>query len=99
DQDGDHTFTVVVSDGQGGSDSEEITVTVGEVNAAPVLASIGDITINEHVELTFTATADDDDLVDGIANPLSYSLTGAPTGASITEGGEFSWTPGEDQDG
>ena len=78
------------------SDSETITVTVGEVNQAPVLGAIGDQSIDEGSTLSFTATATDDDTP---ANTLTFSLgAGAPAGASIDpETGEFTWTPGEDQ--
>ena len=62
-QDGDHTITVQVTDGSL-TDSETLTVTVNEVNVAPVLNTIGDQTVNELVELTFTATASDTDVVD-----------------------------------
>ena len=65
---------MVVSDG-GLTDSETITVTVNEINAAPVLAAIGNRTVNEGVTLTFAATASDADLP---PNPLTFSLTGAP---------------------
>ena len=94
---GSYTFDVVVSDGTI-TDSETITVTVTEANSAPVLTAIGNQTIAEGTELTFTATATDTDLP---ANTLSFSLadgTGAiPTGAAITAGGLFSWTPTEAQ--
>jgi VCBS repeat-containing protein len=46
------------------------------------------------LELTFTATATDPDLP---ANTLTFTLSGAPAGASITAGGNFSWTPTEAQ--
>ena len=95
-QDGPHTFTVVVSDGEA-TDEEEITVTVAEVNVAPELASIGAQEVDELVELTFTATATDADVP---AQALEFSLVDAPAGAAIDgETGEFSWTPAEDQDG
>ena len=55
---------------------------------------IGNKSVNELVQLTFTATATDLDLP---ANPLTFSLVGAPAGASITSGGLFSWTPTEAQ--
>ena len=94
---GVYSFDVVVSDGTI-TDSETITVTVTEANAAPVLAAIGNQTIAEGTELTFTATATDADLP---ANTLTFSLadgTGAiPTGAAITAGGLFTWTPTEAQ--
>ena len=94
---GVYTFDVVVSDGTV-TDSETISVTVIEANSAPVLAAIGNQTIAEGTELSFTATATDADLP---ANTLTFSLadgTGAvPTGATITAGGLFSWTPTEAQ--
>ncbi len=63
-------------------------------NSPPVLASIGDKTVNEQTLLTFTATATDPDIP---AQTLSFSLSGAPAGASITSAGDFSWTPTEAQ--
>jgi hypothetical protein len=65
-----------------------------EVNVAPVLATIGNKAVDELTELSFTATATYEDEP---ANTLSYSLEGAPTGASITTAGVFSWTPTEEQ--
>jgi hypothetical protein len=85
---------VVVSDGQA-TDTETLTITVNEVNAAPALAAIGDKTVDEGDELAFTASATDGDVP---ANPLTYSLgSGPPTGAAITPAGAFSWTPSEGQ--
>ena len=92
-----YTFDVVVTDNgtPALSDSETITVTINDVNAAPVLDAIGDQTVDEGVELTFTATVTD---VDIPANSLTFSLAGTvPTGAGITSAGLFSWTPTETQ--
>ena len=98
-QDGDHTITVQVTDGSL-TDSETLTVTVNEVNVAPVLNTIGDQTVNEFVELTFTATALDTDVVDKVVNTLTFSLDGTvPSGAVITSAGVFTWTPTESQVG
>jgi hypothetical protein len=75
--------------------SEQVTVTVNEVNTAPVLAAIGDQNVDTLEELSFTATATDDDLP---ANSLTFSLVGAPAGATIgATSGIFSWTPTEAQ--
>jgi ELWxxDGT repeat protein/VCBS repeat-containing protein len=91
---GEYSFDVVVTDGAS-SDAEAITVTVNEVNLAPVLDAIGNRTVDEQIELSFTATASDPDLP---ANGLTFSLVGAPGGASIDgETGLFSWTPTEAQ--
>ena len=93
---GSYVFDVVVTDDgiPSRNDSETITVTVGEVNLAPVLDPIGDRSIAETTPLSFTATASDPDTP---ANLLTFSLSGAPAGASITAGGAFSWTPTEAQ--
>ena len=98
-QDGDHTITVQVTDGSL-TDSETLTVTVNEVNVAPVLNAIGDKGTSELVELTFTATASDTDVVDNVVNTLTFSFDGTfPLGAAITDDGNFTWTPTESQDG
>lgn len=75
-------------------DFETFHISVGEVNLAPVLTSIGARSVNEGSLLTFTATATDDDLP---RNKLRFSLDpGAPSGATIDPNtGEFRWTPPE----
>ena len=77
-------------------DFEEISITVSEVNVAPVLGGIGNKLVNELTPLSFTATASDADLP---ADTLTFSLdAGAPPGASINPAtGQFSWTPTEIQ--
>ncbi len=96
--DGPDTFTFDVCATDDGTppleDCETITVTVNEVNVAPVLGAVGDRTVDEGSELAFTATATDADIP---ANTLTFSLSGAPEGASIDpDTGEFSWTPTDD---
>lgn len=95
---GGHTFDVVVTDDgtpANLSDSQPVTVTVNEVNVAPDLVDPGDQTVDEQTTLSFTAAATDADFP---ANALTYSLTGAPSGASINPtSGVFSWTPTEAQ--
>src|SRR5262249_32680369 len=76
-------------------DEETITVTVNEVNVAPILGAIGNKTVDEQTTLSFTAHATDSDLP---VNTLTFSLVGAPAGAGIDPGtGVFSWTPTEAQ--
>ncbi|HYK77445.1 MAG TPA: putative Ig domain-containing protein, partial [Daejeonella sp.] len=95
---GVYTFKVRVTDNGNPPlyDEQEITVTVNEVNIAPVLAQIGDKSVDEKTLLTFTATATDENLP---ANTLTFSLEGTvPTGAAIDAAtGVFSWTPTEAQ--
>jgi hypothetical protein len=103
---GTYRFKVKVADNGSPvmSDDEEITVTVAEVNVAPVLAAIGDKNVAFASTLTFTASATDADIP---ANTLSYSLVNGtiscgtvtsctvPAGASInSSSGAFSWTNG-----
>jgi hypothetical protein len=76
-------------------DEEAVSVTVNEVNVAPVLGAIGNQAVNEQTTLTFTATATDADLP---ANALVFSLLDAPVGAAINATtGVFTWTPTEAQ--
>src|SRR5206468_4070006 len=73
------------------------TITVNEVNSAPVVTNPGNRTTTELARLAFTVTATDTDLP---ANTITWSLTlGTPaaTGATIGAGGAFSWTPTEAQ--
>jgi hypothetical protein len=90
---GDHTFTVKVTDDgtPAISDEQSITITVNEVNVAPVLGTVGNQTGNWGNNIGFTATASDSDLP---ANSLSFSLIGGPAGAGINSAtGLFAWTP------
>src|SRR4029453_1017422 len=70
------------------------TVTVNEVNGAPVLPNQADRTIAELTTLTVTNSATDPDLP---ANALTYQLVSPPPGASISASGVISWTPNEAQ--
>ncbi|HWW76673.1 MAG TPA: tandem-95 repeat protein, partial [Pyrinomonadaceae bacterium] len=92
---GTDTFSYTVSDGNGGTATANVTVTINAVNDAPSSPSVpGPVTIPELAPYTFTASASD---VDG--DTLTFSLVGAPAGASITSTGQFSWTPTEAQGG
>jgi parallel beta-helix repeat protein len=97
-----YTFTVVVTDNGTGSlfDSETITITVAEVNVAPMLPAISDQTVNEQGTLSFTVpTASDQDLP---AQTLIYTLDAASLAAGMTidgSTGAFSWSPSESQGG
>ena len=78
------------------NDTETITITVNEVNLAPVLAPIGNKSgfVGSCIPqpVTFTASATDPDLP---AQTLTFSLgPGAPAGATIHPStGAFSWQP------
>jgi uncharacterized repeat protein (TIGR02543 family) len=92
---GSYPFDVCVSDGTD-SNCKSITVTVTEINIAPILNPIGNKSITEYTELTFIATTIDPDLP---LNTLTYYLyNNPPEGASMNvDTGVFTWTPTEDQ--
>src|SRR5262249_10864463 len=81
-----YNVTVVVTDNgtPALSDSKTFSITVNEVNSAPVLAAISNKTVNEGSLLTFTASATQTDTP---PNTLTYTLpsghpAGAPTNSS-----------------
>jgi hypothetical protein len=98
---GFYTVTVVVTDtnppavnAKQLSATNSFTVTVNEVNVAPVLPVQTNRTINELTLLSVTNTATDADLP---ANVLTYTLENPPTGAVVDTNGVITWTPGEAQ--
>ena len=95
---GDYAFTVVVSDTGSPvlTDSQQVEVSVTELNMAPTLAAIPTQAISETHTLTFTVAASDNDIP---TQTLSYGLQNAPTGAVLDSAGRFSWTPTEAQGG
>ncbi len=64
-------------------------------NSPPVLAHIGDRTVNEGALLTFNCVATDTNVP---AQTLTFSLgAGTPQGSSMTTNGVYTWTPAESQ--
>lgn len=94
---GTDSFVFSVFDDSLFSEQATVTIQVKSINDAPVLNPIGNKSVNEQVELTFTATASDADPED----VLTFSLAGTvPDGAAIDSAtGAFKWTPAEDQGG
>ncbi|HKB04344.1 MAG TPA: putative Ig domain-containing protein, partial [Gemmataceae bacterium] len=91
-----YAFFVRVSDAVNWTDVP-ITLTVREVNAAPVLTVPATATAVPGATLTFSATATDPDLVNGQPNTFTFNLVGAPAGAAIDPvTGDFTWTPAPD---
>jgi len=82
-------------------DREEFTITSSQplieiINTPPILNGVpATTTINELEPYSFTASATDPD---SPPQTLTFSLVGAPNGATINPStGEFSWTPSEEQ--
>jgi hypothetical protein len=75
--------------------TNSFTVTVTEVNSAPVLTVPPNQTIDELTTLSVSASASDSDIP---ANTLSFSLLSPPAGMTIIpETGAITWTPSESQ--
>ncbi len=90
---GPDSFEFKVYDGHVDSSPALVTITVTPFNDPPVLNQIGNFSIDELEELTFTANASDPE-----GATLIYSLSGNPEGTSINSStGEFSWIPTEGQ--
>lgn len=92
-QAGTYHPTFSVSDGRGGADSKNITITVNNVNRAPALSPIGGKSVYEGELLSFTINATDAD-----NDPLTYSASELPSGANFTNQ-TFSFIPNYNQAG
>ncbi|HTH46518.1 MAG TPA: lamin tail domain-containing protein [Candidatus Limnocylindria bacterium] len=96
---GPATYSIIVrateSDAGGLSSVQSFGLTVNEVNQAPVLSALKDITVEEGSVVTFTATATDSDLP---KQALTYALAaGAPVGATVDpNSGLFVWSTPDD---
>src|SRR3569623_885942 len=66
----------------------EWELTGGTVNHPPVLAPIGAKTVQLGAPLAFQLTATDSD-----GDPLTFTATGLPTGATLSSAGAFSYKP------
>jgi len=96
-EDEEYEWYAVANDGGLSNTSTTWSFTTGPAagNHAPVLNPIGNKSIAELATLIFTASATDEEYP---AQTLTYSLVGAPTGASINSAsGAFTWTPTEAQ--
>lgn len=93
--DGGNTAQVTVKVTDNGtpalSDTKQFGITVLEGNFRPSLGLLSDRSVEAGEVVTFTATATDADLP---AQALTFSVTGAPAGATINPTtGVFTWTP------
>ena len=90
-------LTVRATDPGALSSSTTVTINIGDLNEAPLLAPIGNRTAIVDQELSFTALAADPDSPPAT---LTFSLgAGAPAGANITSAGAFTFSPSASDDG
>ena len=76
------------------SATNNFTLTVNEVNVAPVLTMPANDTISELNNFTANATATDVDLP---AQTLTFALVSGPSGLTVSPAGAITWTPTEAQ--
>jgi hypothetical protein len=90
-----YTLTVQVTDSglPPLTTQREFILNVTEVNLGPQLAALPDRLVGQDQLLTFAVEFSDDDLP---ANNLTFTLEGAPAGATIgSASGFFQWTPSQ----
>ncbi len=87
---GTHNVTFNVSDGNGGTDAQIVSITVEAVpQQAPVLAPIGNRSVNANQNMSFTISATDPN-----GDTLTYSAQNLPPGAEFTQSNKmFRWVP------
>ncbi|MBW7997551.1 MAG: tandem-95 repeat protein [Candidatus Glassbacteria bacterium] len=100
-QSGNWTVVFTADDGNGGVDSAEVIVTVGDVNRPPVLDPLSAVAVREGEQVTISITASDPDAEDKV----TVSATNLPQGASLTQSGDnpvtatIAYTPGYQRQG
>ncbi|MFH1063925.1 MAG: PKD domain-containing protein, partial [Candidatus Woesearchaeota archaeon] len=91
---GDYFVRFTISDSHE-TKNKQLRLSVSGTNTCPVFDSLAAQTVREGDTLTFTVSASDAD-----ADPLTYSASGLPDGASFSAStGVFTWTPGNDDAG
>jgi hypothetical protein len=96
---GTYSIFVAVSDNQSPAlrSTNNINVTVTDVNSKPTLSGIPDFTLAVGSAINFIAAATDSDIP---AQTLVYSMDSGPAGAAINaSSGVFTWTPSVAQGG
>lgn len=90
------TFSYTVSDGQGGTDSQTITLEITPVNDAPVLATNQVLTLDKGATVTIANSTLQVTDVDNNATALTYTLATLPAngtlqlnGTDLTAGNSF----------
>ena len=90
---GTETFTYTMTDSSNVQDSALVTVTVTAVNDAPQIVSSAITTAQDAAPYSYqVAVSDVDDANDG-SGALTWSLTAAPAGMTVSTTGLIEWTP------
>jgi len=98
DQSGSYTINYIVTDNADASAEGSVILNIENVNRAPKIRVPSDQSVKEGENLAFKVTAEDPDKED--VGQLEINAEDLPEGAHFNNTtGEFSWTPGADQQG
>jgi RHS repeat-associated protein len=90
---GEHTVELEVADVHGLSEIQTFTLTIENINDAPVLPDIATSAIKATEYFSLQIEASDED-----GDPLTYSLVNGPLGMTVaTDTGLLEWTPSVEQ--
>ena len=81
-------ITVQAEDAQGSIDSTSFSITVTQVDDAPIISSTADTTAQEDAAYEYTVTATDEE-----GEPVTFELTNSPATMSVDTTGTITWTP------
>lgn len=95
DKQGDYTVTFKVKDAAGAEDTKTVSISVNNINRPPKLTAVTPKSVKEGAELSFQLSATDPDAQD----KLTFTMTNAPAGATLSDDGAFRWTPETGQAG
>ena len=95
---GTASFVYSVEDGQGGSDTATVTITIPPANDAPIAVDDGPLSTNEDTPLTGIDVLGNDTDADG--DPLTVTSATSPDGTvTINPDGSLDFTPNADFNG
>ncbi|MBN1517113.1 tandem-95 repeat protein [Candidatus Sumerlaeota bacterium] len=96
---GSDTFTYVVSDGNGGTDSATVNVTVNAVNDAPTFTSDPISKADATADSAYSGATLSGEATDGDGDSLSYSKVSGADWLSVASDGALSGTPASSDEG
>ena len=98
---GTEVFTYIISDGYGGEDTAQVTLTVTNLNDPPIFTSAPVFTATQDTPYTYSVTATDPDLTHG--DSLTITAATLPAWLMLSDHGDgtaaLSGTPGNAQVG
>lgn len=89
---GEDSFTYLISDTQGGTDSASVTITINEVNDAPIATNDREQVINDNLTSFNIAVLINDSDIDNEFLSID-NITQPQNGVTVIDGTEISYTP------